>query len=141
LPDVVESLRHLTAWVHIGHGESAEGLRESGEAEVFKTPEQWLECFLIDEEENRSLALVCFACCQSAEAARLFAASGAHVAIGFSNDIELNLCRAMAKEVAAAAIGANGDRGKILRAFRRGRGRLKGIAASNPKAVAFCSEH
>lgn len=141
LPDVVEPLRHLTAWVHIGHGESAEGLRESGEAEVFKRPEQWLECFLAPEGEGRSLALACFACCQSSGAARLFAAAGAQVAVGFASDVELNLCRAVSKEMVAAAVGAKGDRGKILRAFRRGRARLKGISGSNPRAMAFCSEH
>jgi hypothetical protein len=140
LPDIVEPLRHLTAWVHIGHGESVEGLRESGEAEVFKRPEQWLECFLADEEGGRSLALACFACCQSAGAARLFAAAGAGVAIGFASDVELNLCRAVAKEVVPAAVGAHGDRGQILKAFRRGRARLKGLSGGETKAAAFCSE-
>jgi len=141
LPDLVEPLRDLTAWVHIGHGESALGLRESGQATVFKTPQQWLECFLIDEEFNRSLALVCFACCQSAEVARLFAASGVHVAVGFTTDIEVTLCRAVSKEVVVAAAAGHGDRNKILAAFRRGRSRLKGITNSNPKAVAFFSGH
>lgn len=141
LPDIVEPLRHLTAWVHIGHGESAEGLRESGEAEVFRRPEQWLECFLPDEEGGRSLALAYFACCQSVGAARLFAAAGAGVAVGFASDVELSLCRAVAKEVVPAAVGANGDRRQILKAFRRGRARLKGLSGGEPKAAAFCSEH
>lgn len=135
LPGVLERLRPLLAWVHIGHGRGKEGLQQAGG--VFKTAEEWLKCFA---SYQSSLALAVFSTCQSEVVARRFAEAGVGVAIGFVDDVPKGVCGLLTQIVVAAALRSNGERDEILRAFWQGRELLvKEYPAAKP--VSFWSNH
>lgn len=135
LPDVLERLRPLLAWVHIGHGGGPEGLQQAGGS--FKTAEEWLKCFACYQS---SLALAVFSSCRSNIVARRFAEAGVGVTIGFVDDVPKRFCGLLTQVVVAAAIRSNGERAEILRAFRQGRELLaKEYPGANP--VSFWSNH
>jgi hypothetical protein len=122
----------LTVWMHIGHGKQGEGLHESGCADHYADPEKWLSCF---EKHSGPLSLVCFAACESTAIAKYFAEHGAGVSVGFRENVPLEDCRSVARELVKVALTSNGNRNAILTAFERSR------HASDAGAVAFCANH
>jgi hypothetical protein len=108
--------RHLTVWLHMGHGEKGGCLREYSQS--FREAAEWLACFG-GASEKRSLALVFFSACHSIEIAQRFAEAGVGVAIGFENKVDPATCQQISVPVIHAAWKTNGSRGAILDAFRR----------------------
>lgn len=135
LPGMLERLRPLLAWVHIGHGRGEEGLQQAGGA--FKTAEEWLKCFA---SYQSSLALAVFSACRSEMVARRFAEAGVGVTVGFVDNVPKRVCGLLTQIVVAAALRSSGERDEILRAFRQGRELLtKEYPAATP--VSFSSNH
>lgn len=132
LTNLLGEINGLTVWVHIGHGKQGEGLQESGCEEYYADPEKWLSCF---EKHKGPLSLVCFAACESTAIARYFAEHGAGVSIGFAENVPLEDCRSVARELVKVALTSNGSRNAILSTFERSR------HASKAGAVAFCANH
>ena len=114
--------KHLTAWLHLGHGYKNGSLEEY--ARVPRTPAEWLRCF---RDGGWGVALAFFSSCYSLEAARLFAEAGAGVAIGFARSVDPETCRILSAPVIRAALRSNGSPPAILDAFRKAlaHGRLK----------------
>lgn len=108
--------RHLTIWLHLGHGERGGSLREY--SQEFREAAEWLACFS-GLPEKRSLALAFFSACHSVEIAQRFAEAGAGVAIGFENKVDPATCQQISVPVTHAAWKTNGDQIAILDAFRR----------------------
>lgn len=130
LTGVLAEIGDITVWVHIGHGRQGEGLHESGGEDDYAPAEKWLSCF---ERHQGPLALACFAACESKAVARYFAEHGAGVSIGFAEEVPLEDCRLVTREVVKVALNSDGDRDAILRTFERSR------RATDAAAVAFCA--
>jgi len=136
LADMMEELHHILAWIHIGHGDDNEGLQQADD-ELFKSAEHWLNSFA---SYRSSLALALFSSCRSASVAKLFAASGAGVSIGFENEVHQNVCAHLTKRVVRKALHTNGSRDAILEAFEAGRKILE-IEDRNALPIAFWARH
>lgn len=115
--------RHLTIWLHLGHGERGGNLREYNQS--MREATEWLSCFS-GLPKKRSLALAFFSSCHSGEIAQRFAEAGVGVAIGFENKVDPATCQQISVPVIHAAWKTNGDQFAILDAFRRS------IAAPTP---------
>ena len=113
LPNLLDGGR-FTAWLHISHGDRAKGLYEARTGE-FASPDRWLTCFKIYKE---SLQLVLISACESAEIAKLFAAAGVRVAIGFEKKILPEATRIMTKKVIQEALQTGDRRYAIIAAFQ-----------------------
>jgi hypothetical protein len=136
LADILDELKEVLAWVHIGHGNDTQGLQQA-EDELFKSAEDWLNSFA---GYKSSLALAMFSSCRSAAVAKQFAESGAGVSIGFAQDVHKKSCVVLTKRVVKAALEFNGSRNAILEAFIEGR---KVLDTDDPNAlpVAFWASH
>ena len=121
----------LVAWWFIGHGKSDKGLQDV-DGQVLSS-EGWLEKFL---GYGKSLPLVFFSACRSADIARAFAGAGVGVAIGFDSDTLPSPCRMLAINVIQAALESRGDTNKILTAFATGCRQLQvqGLDHIKPRA-------
>jgi hypothetical protein len=134
LPDILHRLRHVLAWIHIGHGDSEKGLQQANG--LFKKPEVWLNGFAAYES---SLPLVLFSSCLSEEPARRFAEAGAGFAIGYANKVYKPSCVLLTLRVVEAALASNGAPDMILKAFLEGR-KLLSIRDPDALPVAFRSK-
>jgi hypothetical protein len=117
LADVMDNLQDVFAWVHIGHGRE-DGLRQSGD-ELYKSARDWLAAFTSFGRES-TLSLAVFSSCKSAPVAKLFAAAGTGVAIGFRANPAQDKCIPLTKRVVRAALIWGGSKDKILEAFVAG---------------------
>jgi hypothetical protein len=113
LPKLLES-RQFAAWIHISHAKEKRGLYEA-KSEGYALPERWLTCFAAYKS---TLQLALFSSCESAEVARLFAAAGVGVAVGFRNEVLVEATRILAERVVQATMQAGSDQDNILLAFR-----------------------
>lgn len=112
LPDFLEG-RAFTAWLHLGHGDR-HGLFEEL-TNRHSSSQTWLDCF---NGYERSLRLVIFSACESADLARSFAEAGvARVAIGFESPVLTRASRNLSGQVMPAALGAGERQEAILQAF------------------------
>jgi hypothetical protein len=136
LAGLVRELEHVLGWVHIGHGDDALGLLQSG-AKGYKPAEDWLRSFA---DYKSSLALAVFSSCKSEPVAKAFAESGVGVTVGFRQKVHRRVCAELTKRVVEATLDANGLRRPILEAFRDGRLVLE---IEDPEAlpVAFWARH
>jgi hypothetical protein len=108
--------RHLTVWLHLGHGGEDGGLREYSQS--FRDAAEWLACFS-GLPEKRSLSLAFFSACHSVAIAQRFVEAGAGVAIGFERKVDPATCQQISVPVIHAAWKTNGNQVAILEAFRR----------------------
>ncbi len=113
LPRVLEA-GPFTAWLHLSHGKNVEGLYEAG-AGGYASPDRWLRCF---NAYRGSLQLVVLSACESAGLARLFAASGVRVAIGFESEVLTEATRILTEKVIPAALQPGDRQGAIIAAFQ-----------------------
>jgi len=111
LPDVLES-KQFRVWIHLAHGDH-DGLYDP-RLKLYIPPERWLNCFRV---HRGSLSLVMLSSCQSTRAARLFAAGGFGVAIGFRDKVLVDATPILAKRVVAAAMQDGGTQDAIIAAF------------------------
>ncbi|HEX4961890.1 MAG TPA: hypothetical protein VF173_13695 [Thermoanaerobaculia bacterium] len=116
-------------WIHMGHGSARSGLRIPG-MEV--TPAQWVDCF-----SQCDLRLALFLTCDSHEIARLFAESGAGVAIGFEGEVESCKTWHLAEEVLKAIFSRGTSRQVILEGFDAGALRFRGLQTLNAQPRAY----
>jgi hypothetical protein len=143
LPAALDNLPlHLTAWLHVGHGNKEHGLQESsGE---FRSAQRWLDSFLGRRSRGGSLSLAIFSACHSEEIARKFAQAGVGVAIGFEKPVPGDACRILTSPLISAALRSGGDREAILRTFHKGCADLVAYGFDGDRhlrPVAFCSKH
>ncbi len=136
LADILNELKQVLAWVHIGHGDEVKGLQQADD-ELFKSAEDWLDSFA---GYQSSLALAMFSSCCSAHVAKRFAEAGAGVSIGFAQDVHKDSCVELTKRVVKATLESNGSREAILEAFRVGR-RVLGTEDPHALPVAFWASH
>jgi hypothetical protein len=129
--DRLKELKQLLAWVHIGHGDGANGLQQAGG--LYKSAQEWIACLA---EHHKSLSLAVFSSCTSGDVARKFAEAGVGVTIGFRKNVPKNLCGEMTVKVVEAAFYSGGNRDKIIDAFQR----VKGMFP-NEEPVIFCARH
>jgi hypothetical protein len=111
-PKLLES-KQYTAWIHLSHG--AEGELYNPQKKSYVSPESWLDCFIA---YRGSMSLVIFSSCNSARAARLFAAAGVGVAIGFKNKVLPVATKILAQKIVPTAMHSGGSQEAILIAFR-----------------------
>jgi hypothetical protein len=135
LANIVGRLGPLLAWIHIGHGDSQQGLQQSDE--LFRTASDWINSFT---DYKSSLPLVLFSSCYSEPVAQKFAEAGVGVAIGFSEAVNKRVCVELTKRVVDAALEFNGERTAILLAFLDGHDVLK-TADSKAVPLAFWSRN
>lgn len=134
LPDILFKLKHMLAWIHIGHGDGEKGLQQANG--LFKKPEVWLNSFAVYES---SLPLVVFSSCLSEEAARCFAEAGAGFTIGYANKVYKPACVLLTLRVVKASLTSNGSPDVILKAFLEGR-KLLSIRDPDALPVSFRSK-
>jgi len=138
LPGLIRNLpAHLTAWLHVGHGEKHKGLQEA--SGNFQTAQRWLDCFKGHAARGGSLALAIFSACETEEIARRFAQAGVGVAIGFKQPVQGEACRLLTAKIINAALRSKGDRKAILQAFHAGCADLEILGYTDLGPVAFCS--
>jgi hypothetical protein len=113
LPGVLKD-KQFTAWLHLGHGKSGQGLCEAGNEE-YASPKRWLACF---KAYQRNLQLVLLSVCESADIARLFAAAGVRVAIGFENEVLTGATKILTEKVIPAALQTGDRQEAIIVAFQ-----------------------
>ena len=118
---VMERWKDFNVWVHLGHGDGANGLEEAG-TDRMATPKEVLRCF---EGRGHKLSLAMFLTCRSVPIATLFAKAGAGVAIGFEEEVESNKCRELAVEVLEAMLATGTGKASILRGFHLGCHRIE----------------
>jgi hypothetical protein len=113
-----EKLPHLlmtgpfAAWIHFS-GDHAPGLYEV-ETKQYASPERWLTCF---NNYPGGLQMVLLSARESAPVARLFAASGVRVAIGFVNKVTAFAAERLVEVVVPAALQGRDLQSAILDAF------------------------
>lgn len=129
--DTLKDLKQLLAWVHIGHGDGANGLQQAGG--LYKSAEEWISCLA---EHDKSLSLAVFSSCKSEDVARKFAEAGVGVTIGFKKNVPKTLCGEMTVKIVKATFYSNGNRDKIIDAFQR----VKGMFVRE-EPVIFCARH
>lgn len=132
--DIINTSSPLTAWVHIGLGDEAKGLRECYLDSNYKSPDEWLKAF---SAYKGKLPLAFFSSAGSTTIARRFAAAGTCVAIGFEGEVTPEPCRILAKEVVHAAVRSQGNQKEILTAFDNGVTKLAAAGFSASGATAF----
>jgi hypothetical protein len=107
--------KSFTAWLHVGHGDSEQGLYEE-QTRQFASPERWRDCFI---DYEGSLQLVVFSVCESTAIAKLFAEAGVGIAIGFENEVLTKATREHSAEVIPAAMQIGDRTNAILDCFRQ----------------------
>jgi hypothetical protein len=118
---VMERWKDFNVWVHLGHGDGANGLEEAGTDRML-TPANILRCF---EGRGLNLALAMFLTCRSTLIACLFAKAGAGVAIGFEEEVESSKGRELAGDVLETMLAEGTGQESILRGFRLGCHRIE----------------
>ncbi len=116
-------------WIHMGHGSASSGLHIPGRT---VTQEQWVDCC-----SQCDLRLALFLTCDSHEIARLFAKSGAGVAIGFEGKVESEKTWHLAEEVLGAMFSRGTSRQVILEGFDAGAVRFRGVQTLDAKPRAY----
>lgn len=130
LYDVLEEVRTVAAWIHLGHGLGRFGLWVPGRGLV--PPDRWSPCFL-----DRELRLALFMTCDSDAIARHFAEQGTHVAIGFKGEVQSTKARHLSFQVLKAMM-TDGMRGEsIIAGFRNGKSRFKSLQNLNAEPRAY----
>lgn len=129
LYEILEEVRNVAAWIHLGHGLGRSGLWVPGRGLV--PPERWSPCFL-----DRELRLALFMTCDSDAIAKHFAEQGANVAIGFKGEVQSTKARHLSVQVLRAMMmdGMRGD--SIIAGFKNGKSRFKSLEnlSAEPRA-------
>lgn len=118
MKEVLRRIDDAIIWIHMGHGEANEGLREAS-SEGSSPAERWLQCFQA-RQPPIALPLAIFLTCHSADVARVFAQAGAGVAIGFVGRVGTDYARELAVPIVKAILRDGADRATILSSFRAG---------------------
>ena len=113
LPELIES-KQFTAWVHLSHGVNQKGLYEP-QLDEYASSERWLACFTAYKS---SLRLALFSSCESASVARLFAAAGVDIAVGFKKEVLVEATRVLVQRVVPVAMQDGSNQEAIIKAFR-----------------------
>ncbi len=119
LVQALKSNPQPNVWIHMGHDSASSGLQIPG---MDVTQERWVECF-----KQCDLRLVLFLTCDSHEIAKVFAQSGAGVAIGFEGKVESDKGWHLAAAVLKAIFTLGTSRQVILEAFESGAGAFRGV--------------
>lgn len=123
---VLEEVRDVAAWIHLGHGLGRSGLWVPGEGLVL--PEKWSPCF-----KDRELRLALFLTCHSDAIAKHFAEQGANVAIGFKGEVQSTKARHLSVQVLKAMMRGE----SIIAGFRNGESRFKSLQNLNTEPRAY----
>lgn len=118
---VMERIPDFDVWIHLGHGDGADGFEEAITGQ-YAPPDLWLQAFL---GRKFRLSLAMFLTCLSSPIAERFAQAGAGVAIGLQYEVESDKCRELAVDVLKAILVNGTSQEVILHGFYLGCNRIE----------------